>query len=65
LVQAAFFTYSKWSNETKFFVALLLGGIEFLLAICILAYLFREETWGKFSGIHQVVRSAIDEEKTN
>jgi len=61
LVQAAFFTYSMWGNETKFFVALLLGGIEFLGAIGVLFYLFREETWGKFSEIHKVVDLVIEE----
>jgi hypothetical protein len=61
LVQAAFFTYSSWSNEMKFIVALLLGGIEFLGAIGILIYLFREETWGKFSEIQTVVNSIIED----
>lgn len=65
LIQAAFFTYSRWSNEVKFIVALLLGGIEFLGAIGILIYLFREETWSKFSGIHKVVSLVIDEESRN
>jgi len=62
LIQAAFFTYSLWSSEVKFFVALLLGGIEFLGAIGIFIYLFKEETWGKFTGIHKVVNLVIDEE---
>ena len=61
LVQTAFFTYSMWSNEVKFIVALILGGIEFLGAAGILIYLFREETWGHFSGIQQVVSLVIDE----
>jgi len=61
LIQAAFFTYSTWSNEMKFFVALILGGIEFLGAIGILIFLFREETWGKFTGIQKVVKLAVDE----
>ncbi len=60
LVQAAFFTYSMWSNETKFVVALILGGIEFLGAIGILIYLFREETWGHFTGVHKVVNAVIE-----
>jgi hypothetical protein len=60
LVQAAFFTYSMWSNETKFVVALILGGIEFLGAAGILIYLFSEETWGKFSEINKVVNSVIE-----
>ncbi len=65
LIQAAFFTYSIWSSEVKFVVALLLGGIEFLGAIGIFIYLFREETWGKFSGIHKVVNLVIDAEGKN
>jgi hypothetical protein len=65
LVQAAFFTYSLWSNEMKFAVALLMGGVEFLGAIGVLIYLFREETWGEFSGIQKVVNSVIDEEERN
>ncbi len=59
LLQAAFFTYSMWSNETKFFVALLLGGMEFLGAMGLLIYLFREETWGEFSEINKVVNSVV------
>jgi len=61
LIQASFFTYSMWSNEMKFVVALILGGIEFLGAIGILIYLFREETWGKFSEIHKVVNSVVED----
>jgi hypothetical protein len=63
LVQAAIFTYSTWSNEAKFISGLLLGGIEFLTAVGILIYLFREETWSKFSGIPQVVNLVINEER--
>jgi cytochrome c biogenesis protein CcdA len=62
LIQTAFFTYSMWSIKVKFILALVLGGIEFLGAIGILIYLFREETWGKFSGIQKVVDFVIDEE---
>jgi len=65
LVQAAFFTYSSWSNETKFAAALLLGGVEFLGAVSVLTYLFREETWGKFTEVHQVVNSAVDNKEKN
>ena len=54
-----------WSIETKFIVSLLLGGIEFLVAIGVLMYLFREETWGKFFGIQKVVNLAIDKEDMN
>jgi len=60
LIQAAFFTYSMWSNEMKFIMALVLGGIEFFGATCLVIYLFREETWGKFSGVHQLVNSVVD-----
>ncbi len=62
LVQAAFFTYSMWSNETKFVAALILGGIEFSAATGVLIYLFREETWSEFCAIHKVVNSVIDED---
>lgn len=65
LIQTAFFSYSTCSVEVKFFVALLLGGIEFLGAITVLIYLFREETWGKFSGIQKVVNSVIEKEDKN
>jgi hypothetical protein len=65
LIQAAFFTYSMWSSEMKFIVALVLGGMEFLGAVAVLFYLFREETWAKFSGIHKVVSLAVDNEGKN
>lgn len=60
LVQAAFFTYSMWSSETKFVAALLLGGVEFLAATGFLVYLFREETWARFCGVQNVVDSVIE-----
>jgi len=62
LIQMAVFTYSQWSNETKFIVALVLGGFEFLLAMGIFIFLFREETWSQFYGIKAVVDSVIKEE---
>ena len=62
LIQTALFTYSMWSNDVKFAVALFLGGIEFLGAIGVFIYLFREGTWGKFFGIRKVVNSAIGKE---
>ena len=65
LIQSAFFTYSLWSIEMKFIVSLLLGGIEFLVAIGILMYLFREETWGKFFGIQKVVNLVVSEDDKN
>jgi len=63
LVQEAFFNYSMWSNEMKFAVALSIGGIEFLGAAGILIYLFREETWSKFSGIQKVINLVVDQER--
>jgi len=65
LVQMAIFTYSTWSNEMKFITALVLGGFEFLVAIGIFIYLFREATWSKFYGIPQVVNLAINAEGKN
>ena len=62
---SAFFTYSLLSIEIKFIVSLLLGGIEFLVAIGILMYLFREETWGKFFGIQKVVNLVVSEDDKN
>jgi len=62
LLQAAFFTYSSWSNEVKFILALSLGGVEFLGAAGILIYLFREDTWSNFCEIHKVVNSVINKE---
>ncbi len=62
LIQSAFFTYSMWSSETKFTVALLLGAIELLGATAIFVYLFREETWSQFTGIHAVVNSVVNKE---
>lgn len=60
LVQAALFTYSMWSSEVKFIVALLLGGAEFLGAVGIMAYLFKEETWARFYGIQKVLDSVVE-----
>ena len=65
LIQMAIFTYSMWSNEMKFVVALVLGGIEFMVAIGIFIYLFRENTWSKFYGIEKVVNLVIDKEDKN
>jgi hypothetical protein len=66
LIQMAIFTYSKWSDEMKFVVAMVLGGIEFLLAMGIFIFLFREETWSKFYGIQKVIHLVIkDEDKSN
>jgi NADH:ubiquinone oxidoreductase subunit K len=65
LIQTAFFNYSMWSTEVKFIVALLLGGIEFFVATGILIYLFREETWGKFSGIRKVLNSVVEGKSGN
>ncbi len=65
LIQTALFTYSMWGNEVKFAVALILGGIEFFGAAGILIYLFKEETWGKFSGIPKVLNSVLEKRSGN
>lgn len=61
LIHTALFTYSMWSVGMKFIVALLLGGVEFMGAIGILFYLFREETWVKFCGIQKVLNSVVED----
>jgi len=66
LIQEALLTYSMWSNEVKFMAALLFGIFEFLGAIVILFFLFREETWVKFCGIQEIINSVVtskDEKK--
>ena len=45
LIHAGLFTYSLWSFKVKFIIALALGGGEFLGAIIILLFLFREESF--------------------
>ena len=62
LIQTAVFTYSMWSSEVKFAVALFIGGVELVGAVCVLIYLFREETWGRFFGIDKVINAAIEQE---
>ena len=62
LIQAAIFNYSMWSNEVKFDVALAIGCVEILGATGVIIYLFREETWGRFFGIHKVVNLAVNED---
>jgi len=59
LIHTALFTYSLWSPQVKFIAALVLGGIESAGAIIIFFYLFREETWVKFSGIQKVIDSVV------
>ena len=59
LIHAALFVYSGWSVKVKFFVALLLGGLEIFTAGGVLYYLFREETWVRYSGIKHVLESVI------
>ena len=59
LIHTALFSYSTWSVETKFVTAILLGGLEFGGAICILFYLFREEIWAKFSEIDTVLNCVV------
>ena len=65
LINTAFFTYSMWSFQVKFIIALVLGGIELLGAIIILFYLFREENWTKFYGIQGVLNSVIESKLGN
>lgn len=60
LVHMAFFSYSLWSFQVKFIVALVLGGVELLGAVSILFYLLREETWAKFYGVQGVVNSVVN-----
>ncbi|MBF0215841.1 MAG: hypothetical protein HQL30_02485 [Candidatus Omnitrophica bacterium] len=60
LIHTAFFKYSLWSVQVKFITALVLGGMEFLAAIIILFYLFREENWVKYFGIQKVLNAVID-----
>ena len=62
LIHLAFFTYSSWTIQVKFMVALLLGAVEVLIASGILFYLFREETWVKFSGINHILNSVVKKE---
>ena len=62
LIQAALFTYSTWSNQVKFNAALILGILEFAGAISILIYLFRDETWIKFSEMDKVIHSIVESE---
>lgn len=59
LIHTAFFTYSLWSSQVKFVVALVLGGVELSVAMIIFFYLSREETWGKFYGIESVLNSVV------
>ena len=62
LINTAFFTYSNWTINTKFNVALILGVVEAFSAAGILFYLFREETWVRFTGINTVVNAVIEKE---
>lgn len=59
LLQTAFLNYSMFSTEMKFFIALIFGGFEFLGAVGIMIYLFREATWMKFCEINAVVDFAV------
>ncbi len=65
LIHTALFTYSLWSYQVKFIAALVLGGIEFAVAISILFYLLREETWVKFCGIQKVLNSVVNGKSDN
>lgn len=61
LIQTALFTYSQWSVQVKFIIALVLGGVELLGAIFILFCIFREENWVKFCGIQKVLDVVIED----
>ena len=65
LVHTAFFSYSLWSFQVKFIVALVLGGVELLGAVIILFYLLREETWARFYGVSGVVNSVVNGKSEN
>ncbi len=65
LMNTALFTYSSWSPEVKFIVALLLGAAEFLVGMIILFYLFREKTWVEFYGIQKVLNSVVEDKASN
>lgn len=60
LIHSALFVYSSWSSQTKFILSLILGTMEALGAILVLAFLFREETWVKFCAVDRILHSAID-----
>jgi len=57
LIHAGLFVYSGWSVQVKFFAALITGAVEIVVAVGILYYLFLEETWVKFSGIKDMLKS--------
>lgn len=63
LMHTGLFTFSMWSLKVKFILALVLGGIEFLTAAGFLFYLFREETWSRFSEIPSIVNSVVPNAK--
>ena len=46
----------------KLVVALVLGGVEFLLALGIFIYLFRESTWSRFYGVEKIVNLVIKQD---
>lgn len=55
LVHAALLTYTAWSAQSKLLVGLSLGIIEMGIAAAVLCYLFKEETWSRFSGVSKVL----------
>lgn len=65
LVHAALFSFSAWSSQTKFWLALLLGAGEMLGAGIIFYCLLKEEVWGKFYGIPNAVRAVLDEKSAS
>lgn len=63
LIHLALFVYSALNVQAKLVLALLLGGVEFLGASVILFYVFREETWVKFTEINTVLNAVIEGDK--
>lgn len=61
LIQVALFTYSSWSNQVKFNTAVVLGILELTGAIGILFYLFKEETWIRFTGMNKFISSVVED----
>lgn len=63
LIHEGIFTYSLLSQQTKFILSLIIGGIEFLGAGSILYYLFREDIWMKFTEIPMILQSILEGQK--
>lgn len=63
LIHEGIFTYSFLSQQTRFILILVLGVIEVLGAVSIFYYLFREETWMKFTEISKIIETVIESPK--